>query len=253
MMEPLGTTGLILNEPLLWEKGAPGRTGISLPRRDVDPAPLDASLAGEGPDFPDLSEVDVVRHYTRLSTWNYGVDTGFYPLGSCTMKYNPKTNERQAGLPGFAGAHPLLPLESSQGVLRLMFELERFLGEITGNRVVTATTATGVTPGTFFNVVFRQIENSLSPNRDRRVNVANRGKSVAGAAPQLVFHPRHSTRLSPVPPHRQVLCLNKIGPGFAAKMWQHFLRRYKPPAIFEFLTRIGAIYRITDGLCEGGN
>ncbi len=126
MLKPLGTTGLILNEALLWEIGAPGRMGFSLPRRDVDPAPLDESLTGEGPDFPDLSEVDVVRHYTRLSTWNYGVDTGFYPLGSCTMKYNPKTNERQASLPGFAGAHPLLPAELSQGVLQLMFELERY-------------------------------------------------------------------------------------------------------------------------------
>ena len=96
MKESLGTTGLILNEPLLWEKGKKGRCGFSLPRRDVDPFPLDEELTGEGPDFPDLSEIDVVRHYTRLSQWNFGVDTGMYPLGSCTMKYNPKTNERQA-------------------------------------------------------------------------------------------------------------------------------------------------------------
>jgi glycine dehydrogenase subunit 2 len=143
MSEPLGTTGLILNEPLLWEKGAPGRMGISLPRPDVDQAPLDESLAGEGPDFPDLSEVDVVRHYTRLSTWNYGVDTGFYPLGSCTMKYNPKTNERQASLPGFAGAHPLLPGGLSQGVLQLMFELERYLAEVTGMDAVSLQPAAG--------------------------------------------------------------------------------------------------------------
>ncbi len=143
MFKPLGTTGLILNEPLLWEKGAPGRMGISLPRRDVDAAPLDESLAGEKPDFPDLSEVDVVRHYTRLSTWNYGVDTGFYPLGSCTMKYNPKTNERQAGLPGFAGAHPLLPGALSQGVLQLMFELERYLAEVTGMDAVSLQPAAG--------------------------------------------------------------------------------------------------------------
>jgi len=143
MKETLGTTGLVLNEPLLWGKGKKGRTGFSLPRRDVDPAPVDEALLGEGPDFPDLSEVDVVRHYTRLSTWNFGVDTGMYPLGSCTMKYNPKTNERQARLPGLAGAHPLLPPELSQGVLQLMFEMEQFLAEITGMDAVTLQPAAG--------------------------------------------------------------------------------------------------------------
>ncbi|MBW2266706.1 MAG: aminomethyl-transferring glycine dehydrogenase subunit GcvPB [Deltaproteobacteria bacterium] len=143
MKEALGTTGLILNEPLLWEKGKRGRSGFSLPRRDVAPSPLDAALTGEGPDFPDLSEVDVVRHYTRLSTWNFGVDTGMYPLGSCTMKYNPKTNERQASLPGFAGAHPLLPTNLQQGALRLISELEQYLAEITGMDAVTLQPAAG--------------------------------------------------------------------------------------------------------------
>jgi glycine cleavage system P protein (glycine dehydrogenase) subunit 2 len=143
MTESLGTTGLILNEPLLWEKGKKGRSGFSLPRRDVDSCPLDPEFTGEGPDFPDLSEVDVVRHYTRLSQWNFGVDTGMYPLGSCTMKYNPKTNERQAGLPGFAGAHPMLPAGLSQGILRMMFELENYLTEITGMDATTLQPAAG--------------------------------------------------------------------------------------------------------------
>ena len=143
MKEALGTTGLILNEPLLWEKGKRGRSGFSLPRRDVAPSPLDSELTGEGPDFPDLSEVDVVRHYTRLSTWNFGVDTGMYPLGSCTMKYNPKTNERQASLPGFAGAHPLLPTNLQQGTLKLISELEQYLAEITGMDAVTLQPAAG--------------------------------------------------------------------------------------------------------------
>jgi glycine dehydrogenase subunit 2 len=98
----------------------------------VDPAPLPDHLAGEGPDFPDLSEVEVVRHYTRLSTWNYGVDSGMYPLGSCTMKYNPKINERQASLPGFGGAHPLVPSELCQGALQLIYELEHYLAHIAG-------------------------------------------------------------------------------------------------------------------------
>jgi glycine dehydrogenase subunit 2 len=143
MKESLGTTGLILNEPLLWEKGRRGRSGFSLPRRDVDARPLDKELTGEGPDLPDLSEVDVVRHYTRLSQWNFGVDTGMYPLGSCTMKYSPKTNERQARLPGFTGAHPLLPASLSQGALGLMSELELYLAEITGMDATTLQPAAG--------------------------------------------------------------------------------------------------------------
>ena len=87
--------------------------------------------------------MEVVRHYTRLSTWNFGVDTGMYPLGSCTMKYNPKINEKQARLRGFAGAHPLLPASLSQGALRLMFELEQYLVELTGMDAATLQPAAG--------------------------------------------------------------------------------------------------------------
>jgi glycine dehydrogenase subunit 2 len=128
------TGGLILNEKMLWERGKKGRSGFSLPKRDVKECLLDPELTGpgSGPDLPDLSEIDVIRHFTRLSTWNFGIDTGLYPLGSCTMKYNPKTNERQAALTGLAGSHPLLPSDFSQGALELMFKLEQFLTEITG-------------------------------------------------------------------------------------------------------------------------
>jgi glycine dehydrogenase subunit 2 len=143
MKETAGTTGLIFNEPLLWEKGKAGRTAFSLPRRDVKQQPVDKNLKGTGPDFPDLSEVDIVRHYIRLSQWNFSVDSGMYPLGSCTMKYNPKTNERQCALPGFALAHPLLPEPLSQGVLKLMFELEKYLTEITGMDATTLQPAAG--------------------------------------------------------------------------------------------------------------
>ena len=143
MSEEIGITGLILNEPLLWERGKKGRRSFSMPERDVPSSPLPAEMTGDGPDFPDLSEIEVVRHYTRLSTWNFGVDTGFYPLGSCTMKYNPKINEKLAGLRGFAGAHPLLPAALSQGALQLMFELERHLAEITGFDSVTLQPAAG--------------------------------------------------------------------------------------------------------------
>jgi glycine dehydrogenase subunit 2 len=143
MQEYPGTTGLILNEPLLWEKGKKGRSGFSAPRRDVESCDPDPDMLGEGPDFPDLSEVDVIRHYTRLSQWNFAVDTGMYPLGSCTMKYNPKTNERQAAQPGFAAAHPLLPPHLSQGILKLLYDLERFLVEITGMDAVSLQPAAG--------------------------------------------------------------------------------------------------------------
>ncbi len=143
MTEKVGDTGLVLNEPFLWDKGREGRSGCSIARRDVNQYPLDEGLEGDGPDFPDLSEVDVVRHYTRLSQWNFGVDTGMYPLGSCTMKYNPKTNERQAALPGFAGAHPLLPDELSQGALKMMYDLSAHLSEITGMDAISLQPAAG--------------------------------------------------------------------------------------------------------------
>jgi glycine dehydrogenase subunit 2 len=143
MKDAVGTRGLILNEPFLWERGGKGRTGYSLPRRDVEAASLPENLAGDGPDFPDLSEVEVVRHYTRLSTWNYGVDSGMYPLGSCTMKYNPKTNERQAALTGFSGAHPLVPSELCQGALQLIYELEHYLAHVAGLDAVSVQPSAG--------------------------------------------------------------------------------------------------------------
>ena len=143
MKEYPGTTGLIFNEPLLWEKGRKGRSGFSAPRSDVQSYPVDESLLGDGPGFPDLSEVEVIRHYIRLSQWNFSVDSGMYPLGSCTMKYNPKTNERQVSQPGFAGAHPLLPPDLSQGVLELMHNLEQYLVEITGMDAASLQPAAG--------------------------------------------------------------------------------------------------------------
>lgn len=143
MTEFPGATGLVLNEPLLWEKGKQGRSGISLPNPDVESSPLDDDLIGEVPDWPGLSEPDVVRHYTRISQWNYGVDSGMYPLGSCTMKYNPKLNELVAALNGFTEAHPMLPAHLAQGALALMHELAQFLAEITGMDAVSLQPAAG--------------------------------------------------------------------------------------------------------------
>ncbi|MDA3919023.1 MAG: aminomethyl-transferring glycine dehydrogenase subunit GcvPB [Deltaproteobacteria bacterium] len=138
-----GTSGLIFNEPNLWEKSRRGRCAISLPKADVDRVELDQNLTEEAPELPQLSELDVVRHYTRLSQWNFGVDSGMYPLGSCTMKYNPKTNEVQAARQGFAAAHPLAGDEYSQGALKLMYNLEQYLGSITGFDAVTLQPAAG--------------------------------------------------------------------------------------------------------------
>jgi glycine dehydrogenase subunit 2 len=143
-----GECGLVLNEALIFEQGAKGRKGYSLPRLDVDRiSPEDIwprkLIRQDLEGFPEVSEVEIVRHFTRLSQWNYGVDSGFYPLGSCTMKYNPKVNEDLARLPGFAAAHPLQPEEISQGAIRLMYDLERLLGEISGMNRVTLQPSAG--------------------------------------------------------------------------------------------------------------
>ncbi len=132
-----------MDEPLLWEKGKKGRNGMSIPESDVPAAPIAAELCGAGPDFPDLYEVEVVRHYTRLSQWNFGVDTGMYPLGSCTMKYNPKINEQHAAAPEIARAHPMLEDEYCQGTLRIIYELQNCLAEITGLDAVSVQPAAG--------------------------------------------------------------------------------------------------------------
>ncbi|MCD6186709.1 MAG: aminomethyl-transferring glycine dehydrogenase subunit GcvPB [Desulfuromusa sp.] len=136
--------GLVLNENLLFEKSQPGRVGYSVAGLDVPAVTPDSHLIREEiTDFPELSEVDVVRHYTRLSTWNYGVDSGFYPLGSCTMKYNPKINEVAARLPGFTDIHPQTPEALNQGALELMYNLQRDLGEISGFPTITLQPAAG--------------------------------------------------------------------------------------------------------------
>lgn len=124
-------------EPLIFELSREGRKGVSLPACDVPEVPVEelvpsSYLRTEDPELPQVAEVDVVRHFTRLSTFNHGVDTGFYPLGSCTMKYNPKVNEKVARLPGFTQLHPYQPEELTQGALQLMYELQEDLATITG-------------------------------------------------------------------------------------------------------------------------
>ena len=148
MVSKIRDTGLIQDELLIFEQGGEGRRGYSLPQWDVEeaeaanlipPSLLRKDLGG----FPQLSEVDVVRHFTRLSQWNYGVDSGLYLLGSCTMKYNPKVNEEIARMRGFSNIHPYTPEAFSQGILKVMYELQGFLAEITGMDDATLQPAAG--------------------------------------------------------------------------------------------------------------
>ncbi len=130
----------IKREPLIFEKSVPGKVGMDLPRLDV-PAAKDTRpehLRRKGFDaLPSVSEVDVIRHFTRLSKWNYGVDDGLYPLGSCTMKHNPRLNEKTAALPGFTNSHPMAAEAHVQGNLEMMYTLQEWLKEICGLQAVT--------------------------------------------------------------------------------------------------------------------
>src|SRR5437762_11230078 len=132
------TTHPSQNEQLIFERSQSGRAGFSLPKLDVDETPIDEviprefqrddDLAG----MPEVTEVDVVRHFTRISTWNYSIDLGLYPMGSCTMKYNSRLNEKVARIAGFANLHPLAAEGGAQGALEVIYELQQHLAEITG-------------------------------------------------------------------------------------------------------------------------
>jgi glycine dehydrogenase subunit 2 len=119
-------------EPILFELSSPGRICASLPDCDVPATPVPPALARAGLALPELDELGLVRHFTRLSQKNFSIDTHFYPLGSCTMKYNPKVNEQAASLPGWRNAHPLSGTEFNQGALELIHSLQEWLCEIGG-------------------------------------------------------------------------------------------------------------------------
>jgi glycine dehydrogenase subunit 2 len=134
-------------ERLLFDYSRPGRKGWSLPELDVPETPIEEILPEDSlrreNDLPEISEVDTVRHYHRLSVLNHHVDKGFYPLGSCTMKYNPKINEDLCRLPGFTSLHPLQPAKTVQGALKLMYDLAEYLAEIGGLDAVSLQPAAG--------------------------------------------------------------------------------------------------------------
>lgn len=137
-----------MTEPLIFELSSPGRVGYSLPGLDVPERSVEDLIPAEAlrrkpASLPEVSEPTVIRHYTRLSQLNHSIDTGFYPLGSCTMKYNPKIHEVVAGLPGFRSIHPLQPDSTVQGALGLMYELQELLAGITGMDAVSLQPAAG--------------------------------------------------------------------------------------------------------------
>ncbi len=135
-------------EALIFEKSTPGHREAKLPAAGVAEKPLSELLPQgmirkEAPGLPEVTELDVMRHFNRLSQLNFSIDTNFYPLGSCTMKYNPKVNELAARMDGFSGLHPYQPVETTQGALKLMHDLEKMLASLTGMERVTLQPAAG--------------------------------------------------------------------------------------------------------------
>jgi glycine dehydrogenase subunit 2 len=127
----------------IYDKSVPGRFGVIMPALDVPEAAMPADLLRDHLDLPEVSELQVIRHFVNLSSRNYAIDKGFYPLGSCTMKYNPKVNENAARLPGYAHLHPLTDDESAQGALALMHTLQGWLAEVSGFAGVSLAPAAG--------------------------------------------------------------------------------------------------------------
>ena len=186
------------NEALIFERSVPGKPSFKLPPLDValiDPAAAlgAAAVRGELEGFPEVSEIEVVRHFTRLSTWNYGVDTGAYLLGSCTMKYNPKINEVVARLEGIANAHPLQPESLSQGCLRVMRDLEKALLEITGMDAITLQPAAGA-HGELTGLLLVRAYLESKGNPRRRVLIPD---SAHGTNPASAYQAGYQTQALP--------------------------------------------------------
>jgi glycine dehydrogenase subunit 2 len=174
-------------DKLIFDLSKAGRQGYSLPSRtwDATLADMPAGLCrAEAPALPQVSELDVVRHYTNLSQMNFGVDSGFYPLGSCTMKYNPKINEEIAAMPAFAGIHPLQPSETVQGVLRVYKELAHALSSITGMAEFTLDPFAGAHGELTGLMIIRQYHMSRGDEKRTRIIVPDsaHGTNPASAA-----------------------------------------------------------------------
>ncbi len=175
------------NERLVFEKSAPGKRGYKLPPLDVPAVDMKAALgdAYRTTDglLPELSEIEIIRHFTRLSTWNYAIDLGMYPLGSCTMKYNPRVNELVARIEGLAEAHPYRPDELAQGILEVIALLQRCLIEITGMDAITLQPAAGA-HGEFTGILLVRAWHESQGNARKKVLIPDsaHGTNPATAA-----------------------------------------------------------------------
>src|SRR5207302_4019263 len=174
------------NEGLIFEKSSPGKAAFKLPPLDV-PEVDTAKLLGESErkdlgNMPEVSEIEIIRHFTRLSTWNYAIDLGLYPLGSCTMKYNPRVNEAVARTEDLMWIHPYQPDALSQGALAILAELERVLIEITGMDAVTLQPAAGA-HGELTGILLVRAVLEAQGNPRRRVIVPD---SAHGTNPSTV-------------------------------------------------------------------
>ncbi|NIW45143.1 MAG: aminomethyl-transferring glycine dehydrogenase subunit GcvPB [Gammaproteobacteria bacterium] len=157
-----------MTEPVIYDKSSPGRRGVRFPASDVPEFEFPDHLKRDSLPLPEISENEVIRHFTRMSQLNHGVDIGFYPLGSCTMKYNPKVNEEAARKFGFSQIHPLQPVETVQGALHLMYELQEFLKEIGGFDAVSlqpAAGAHGELTGVLIIKKYHQVNGELQRNK----------------------------------------------------------------------------------------
>jgi glycine dehydrogenase subunit 2 len=175
------------NEGLVFEKSAPGKRAYKMPPLDV-PAVNASALLGEAhrevpPELPELSEIEIIRHFTRLSTWNYAIDLGMYPLGSCTMKYNPRVNEFVARIEGLADAHPYRPESLAQGVLEIIDLLQKCLLDITGMEAITLQPAAGA-HGEFTGILLVRAWHQSQGNPRRKVLIPDsaHGTNPATAA-----------------------------------------------------------------------
>jgi glycine dehydrogenase subunit 2 len=174
--------------PTIFERSRPGRSGTSVPRPDVPTRPLEELIPARylrtsPPRLPEVPEHEAVRHYTEISLKNHHVDRALYPLGSCTMKYNPKVNEQMARLGGFAGLHPFTPAEAVQGALGLMHELAETLGEIAGMDAVTLQPAAGAQGELTGVLLMRAFHQSRGDLQRRRVLIPD---SAHGTNPATV-------------------------------------------------------------------
>ena len=174
-----------MTEPVIYELSAPGRCSVSLPDVDVPCSALPEHLVRDELPLPEVGEVDLVRHYTRLSQLNHGVDIGFYPLGSCTMKYNPKVNEEAAKLPGFARVHPYQEHCSVQGSLRLMYELQEQLKALSGFAGISLQPAAGA-HGEFTGVlIMRAYHRSRGDTERKRILIPDSGHGTNPASASM--------------------------------------------------------------------